>query len=245
MPKGFKRKRSRKGMSHRRKGGYKRSKFGFGPVGGVRGGHFGTTQTIVRSPTVNADRLFCSFQKTEVGQLQTGAAGGFVTQQIKLNSCNNPLGTIVAGTPVGFSTYCGTASPAPYHSYIVHAVRVEAQLVSGSLFSTVGFSPRIGAAATPANMNAMASVPRAVCLQCLPGEIRTYRKYFTIGQIAGQSPQTVAIADSFAGQAGADPASLVYLDVGLFENSNTTQVTYSLIIKITQWVELFGRNQVA
>lgn len=243
MPKGYKRKRSfkRKG----RRGGYKRSKFGYGPVGGVRGGRFGTTQTIVTNPRIGPDRVFCCFKKTAVLQFSTAAAGAYAVGSLKLNSASDPLGTFGTGPPVGAGSYLG-ASPALYGAYIVHAFRVKLQIVSPTgFFGAVGMSFRPASMNVPTSIAQQAGFARSTVKQVVQDFVTTITMYGTTGQVYGQSPQSVAIADSFSALYNADPGSEVMCDIGSEENSHTTQITFSAIIELTQYVECFGRNSVA
>lgn len=219
----------------------KRSRFQYGPVGGVRGGRFGTTQTIVSNPRIGPDRAFVCFKKTACLQFQTGAAGSYAVGSLKLNSCNDPLGTFGTGAPVGAPGYLG-ASPALYQAYIVHAFRVNLQVIPGSNYGAVALSMRPASMSTPISIQQQAGQGRALLKMCIPSVITKMSMYGTTAQVYGQSPQTVATADSFSALYNADPTSEVMMDIGCQEPSLSVQITFSCTVEITQYVEVFGRN---
>jgi len=241
MPKGFKRKRSRKGMF--RKGGRKQGKFRYGPVGGVRAGRFGTTQNVDPSPQIGPDRQFMCVSKTYVGQLQSSAAGAFGVYNLKANSCFNPLGSITTGQPIGFSNFCGTAGQ--YRAYIVHAFRIEVQSVVSNINGVMGVSFRPASMSVPSSMAQVAGLARSKVVQMLPEQLKRISIYATVGQIYGQTDATVAMADSFSALYNTDPSSEIFCDLSFQENSATTQITISCVVKMTQYVEFFGRNTLA
>lgn len=238
-----KRKQSWKGKS--RKSFTKRRKFGpygYGPVGGTRTGRRGTTQSVIRAPITTTDRTFVPITVGYVGSFLTGASGALNTISFKLNSAKNPLGALSALQAPGFGNWCGNASPSMYRAYIVHAVRVEFQLTAQANNMFVGIIPRYGGASPPNTIGQAAGLARCFTSEVIAYKPMKYKKFWTIGEIYGQSPQTVAIADSFAALYNADPASLVSLDFLLVDPTTTNTLTCTGSIKITQYCEFFGRD---
>lgn len=69
------------------------------------------------------------------------------------------------------------------------------------------------------------------------------RGFHRVGQIYGQAPQTIAYDDSFAAQYNTDPQSLTKLHIFSQCLSSATQLTYSIDLELTQYIEFFGRNK--
>lgn len=240
MPKG-KRKRSSKGKGFRRRVSTRYGPFGAGPMGGVRPGHRGTRQVTIPAPIQGVDRLFLKVSKSIVGQFATGAAGAYQAATLKLNSANDPLGSLGSGPPVGLAAYCG-ASPALYGAYIVHAWKVHIEMTNGATNFAWGFTARPASMAAATSVAQIGSTAYGQMRIITPGQISKLTKYGTTGQVYGQSPQTVAIADSFSALYNADPSSEIIGDLGAQEVTGSTQLISGYILTITQWVECFGRN---
>lgn len=247
MPKSSKGWKKRKGVKTRKSSAKhgawsvsKRQRFGAGPLGGVRPGRFGTTQTVSQSPGW-PDRMFITLKRTFHGTIGSGTAGAFTNSPIKLNSAHDPLGAIVSTPPTGFAAFLGTV-PALYSAYIVHAARVQIQTVwTSSTTPVMSMTARPASMAAPTSCQQAAGQPRGKCalMDIYKRNVMSY--YCTVGQIYGQSPETVAIADSFSALNSADPASEVLLDVSLQDPAATTQQVTNCQIQITQWIECFGR----
>lgn len=190
--------------------------------------------------------MFIKLSKAYVGGFTTGAAGAFANNTLKLNSCADPLGSLGSGAPVGFSAYCG-ASPSLYGAYIVHAVKIHCEVTGGSGIDTFGwgFAVRPGSMAAPTSLAQAACLPRAKTQVAVPGAHNYMSAYYTVGQVYGQSPQTVAIADSFSALYNADPSSTIIGDIFCADTFATTQLSFSLKLIVTQWVEVFGRNTIS
>lgn len=238
-----KRKQSRKGKSGRSFS--KRRKFtpyGYGPVGGTRPGRRGTTQSIIRAPIFTTDRTFVPLTVGYVGAFTTGASGALSTLNFKLNSAFNPLGATSALKAPGFANWCGNASPSMYRAYIVHAVRVQFNLTAQANNMFCAIVPRYTSAAPPPTIGSACGLARAFTSEITAYNTLKYSKFWTIGEIYGQSPQTVAIADSFAALYNADPASSVSLDFLLVDPAGASTLTCTGSIRITQYCEFFGRD---
>lgn len=247
MPKGIKRKHSRKGLSsYRKKGGYKRSKFGYGPVGGVRPGRFGTVSVAIPSPINTPDRIFVKTSWTYVGAFPTGAAGAFAKQTLHLNSYFNPGGTLASGQPTGATQWLGTNSL--FQSYIVHACRITMTVTNSNLASgtannaIVGFYPRANSARAAVSSNEASGLTRARSGFVIAYAPKVLSAYYTIGQIAGVTPQVVAIADSFAAPYSADPTSLIVCDLWAADSQLTTAFTLAVKVTVEQYLECFNRQ---
>lgn len=235
----FKRKHSFK-RGKRASKRHKSSPFGYGPVGGVRPGRRGTTQSIVRNPRINPDRVFVKLERSFVGTLVTGAAGVFATQYVKCNSANDPLGTLGTGQPTGANQWLGT-NPAQYQSYIVHAFRVKVTLTSNNYNMLAALSFQASATLPGSCAQAASSSYGSMAIIAPNAYPTRLGRYLTTGQVYGQSPQTVAIADSFSAAYSSDPTSMIYGVISCQDILLTTQYTAAMTVTVTQWVECFQR----
>lgn len=227
---------------------YKSSPYGFGPVGGrASGAGHTTSQALIRQPGYLPDRMFTKVYTPFTGQIQTGAAGAYNSYYLRPNSLLVPLGTLSSNTPGGLSKLLGAS--ACYRSYIVHSFAIDIKVMSVAntpLVAQFGILPSYALAAAPASMTAIMQSPRAKwgCTQYLVPPLRL-KGFWRSGQLYGQSPQTVAIADSFSALYSATPASENYIHVGFDEQAHTTQMLMGLQLVLTQYIELFGRNSAA
>lgn len=246
-----KRKRSSKGSWKGRKRsrlpGYRRQPYGYGSVGGSLGGRRqGTTQAIVRQPLYLPDRLFTKLCDLIYGVFGTGVAGASNIVHLRLSSCISTGGTLTTSAPAGFAQLCSATSL--YRSYIVHAfaydIEVALQGTTSNGYSLVfGVLPQAAFLPAPASVAALQGAPRAQVkmIQTANGPVR-FRGFHRVGQIYGQAPQTVAIADSFSALYNATPASEVYLHLGSADAAGVTQLAYDLRINLYMYIEFFGRN---
>lgn len=237
---------SRKGGVLVRRPGYQRKRYQYGPVGGHQG-RPGTTQ-IIQRPIMSADRAFVTLKKAFVGAAATGAAGAFATSPISPNDCKDPLVGFGSGSPEGFNSWC--SSTGLYGSYIVHAFKLEWNFINENLTAASGpfncvvcwnFRPATTAAAV--NMPQAMSQPRAVYATLNSNNPWKGSRYFTVAEIYGQSPQTVAIADSFAAIYNATPSSQIAADLSIVDPSTGTAQAINGTFVITQYIEFFGRVQ--
>lgn len=187
------------------------------------------------------DRMFTKVHTTIVSTIATGAAGVFATSRLFVNSCSDPLGDLGSGVPYGFANLC--SSTGYYQAYIVHAFSVHVTLyqASGTTSSVVTLMPRVATAAAATSAQEAIGNGRSRHSIVDQGNHSHLYMYHQVGEIYGQSPQTVAIADSFSALYNASPTSLLYVDIGRQDTALATQNTMSYTLKLTQWVELFGR----
>lgn len=193
------------------------------------------------------DRLFTKFYTSVTGSYNTGAAGAFVHYYLRPNSVVHPFGTFSSALPGGISQLLGAS--ACYQSYIVHSFSLKVRVMSGAntpLVAQFGILPSYARAAAPSSMSAIMQSPRAKwgCTQYLVAPLKL-GGFWRSGQLYGQAPQTVAIADSFSGLYNTDPASENYIHIGYDEQSHTTQMALGIQMVMCQYVELFGRNSAA
>lgn len=237
-----KRKQSRKGKSGRSfKKRHKSTPYGYGPAGGNARGRRGTTQSMVRYPNLISDRTFVPIETTYVGILQTGVAGALATSSLKLNSAVNPFGSFSAIQAPGFVNWCGNIHPSMYRAYIVHSVRLKILATAQANNMVLAVTPRYAAATAPTTLGEAASLARSTCKIVSAYDNVVISRYWTVGEIYGQSPQTVAIADSFAALYNADPASLISCDLQVVDPAGANQLTMAVTIAVKQYVEFFGR----
>lgn len=233
-------KRSRKGIKSQAWAISRRDKFAAGPLGGVRPGRFGTTQTISYSPGT-PDRAFICLKRIYHGSLGTGAAGAAVFGFVITNSANDPLGTLGSGPPVGGSQWLGVA-PSIYSAYIVHASKVTIEFTTvASITPVISMSSRPRSMLQPTTVTQAGGQPRGKCMLTQIYQRNKMSVYNTTAQVYGQSPQTVAIADSFSALYNADPTSETVLDIGIQDPTGTTQLSGPLQLEIIQYIECFGR----
>lgn len=218
----------------------KRAKFGYGPVGGVSGSRWGTTQFAAPTLTAGTDRAFFVLKKSGATQISTGASGAYANFIIYPNNAIDPLGSMGSGTAEGFDPWIGTAG-ALFRSYIVHAFRVEISAVSGNFHCVLGFAFRPASSASPTSIAQMMAQPRNRSILLDTSRVHKMSMFATTAQVYGVQPQTVAIDDSYAAQYNAAPASEVRADVGI-ESTSANLATVSFKITITQYIEAFGRN---
>lgn len=251
---GRKRKHSAKGSWKGRKRSrlptYRRDPYGYGPVGGsVAGRRQGTTHAIVRQPAYLPDRLFTRWRTPINGVFSTGAAGAFVGKYLRVSACTSAAGgTVATIAPAGVTQLLGAT--ACYKSYIVHAFRVEIVIsnvtvgAAGTTYNLAfGAAPQAAVSAAPGSITALQQMPRSwVTMQNPYQQPMRYSRFWRIGEIYGQTPQSVAIADSFSALYNAVPASEVLFHIGYEDQAGATALTFNLQIVLTQYVELFGRN---
>lgn len=187
------------------------------------------------------DRLFSKFHSTAVGVTAPGTAGVFATSALNVNDCKDPLGAWGSGAPVGFANLC--SSTGYYGAYIVHAFSVHMVMyqASGNSSSVVTMMPRVTGAAPATSAQEAISNPRCKSVIVDQGNHSHLYLYASVAEVYGQSPQTVAIADSFSALYSAAPGSAILVDIGRQDTAVTTANNISYTIKLTQWVELFGR----
>lgn len=212
---------------------------------GPKGGHswygFGTSQTLIKQPTTT-DRTFVKLRKAFVGSLGTGAAGIFATSAVVPNDLTDPLGSLGTGSPVGFSTYCGSASM--YREYIVHGFKLSWNFSTYSTTPLVMcFSPRAGGASAPSTMEQAQSNPRARWCTIVPsGPVFRGSMKYTVASLYGQSDDTVASADSFSALYNAAPASYVAVDISIQDPHATNQLFATGTFVLEFDVEFLARN---
>lgn len=214
-------------------------------MGGVRPGRFGTSQFVALSPPIQPDRVFVKLARSLLTTFATGAAGAYGEFTLKCNSAADPLGSLSSGVPIGATHWLGT-SPSQYGAYIVHAFQVKLEMTSGTANDfpvVVAVSFRPASMAAPTSIAQQQNQSYAAHKFVSPGGTNptVITRYCTTGQVYGQSPQTVAIADSFSALYNADPSSEVLADVGIQNPDATNAATVYLNVTVTQWVECFGR----
>lgn len=214
--------------------------------GGNRRGQ--TTQSIVRQPLIQPDRVFLKLKSFVYGAFQSATAGAFSANTLRLNDCSDPLGSLGSSTPVGFSDWC-SASSSSYRFYRVHAFSALIEAVpegqNGS-YPVITMGLRNGSTAAPTTIVQASGQSRCVS-RLSPTTMTAYspmrlRLYGKTSEVYGVSPQTVAAADAFAAQYNASPSNVIIADVCVQDALSTTQFTFVLKIEITQWVEIYGRN---
>lgn len=228
---------------------YKRGAYGYGPVGGsLRGRRGQTSDLLLKQPSIIPDRYFAPLTFTVITQGATGAVGGYSANTLRPNDITDPGGSFTTGGATGVTSLLGS-TPALYRSYIIHAFSVEVELCSignATVFGVTaawGMLPRPSTAAAPVSVAQIANNARGKT--CLISEGNTPRKlymYHTVGEIYGQTPQTVAIADSFSAVAASPPSSLIIVDIGVQDPNAAVQISYSVKMKIKMWCEFFNRN---
>lgn len=207
-----------------------------------------TTQAITRNPFIQPDRYFAKLRTVSFSQIGSGAAGIYAANTLRLNDCNDPLGSLGSGSPVGFSDWCSNASSS-YRFYRVHSAKVVLSVLADT--TTVGLaclamSPRNASTAAPTSMSQIGGQARSVSTQfataATTGFPHKLSMYCKMPEIYGVSPQTYAAADAFASIYNAAPTNVVLMDIGTADALLTTAVTMSVKIDIIQWVEFYGRN---
>lgn len=229
------------------KKGFKKRKgngpFFYGPVdGNRRRGGGGLTQAIAFSPNAGGDRYFIRASKSFVGSY-TNTSGAFaIFDSLHTNSAFDPFGALTAGPGVGVGNLL--SSTGQYRASIVHAFKVELQLCSNAFGTVVCMLHRPAGTAQAVSMGQMMSLPHTVCKQ-LPNNaysaVARISMFRSTAQVYGQTVKTVAIADSFSALYNADPTSTTACDIAITNTQNTTNIL-SYTLKITQWIELFGKN---
>lgn len=140
-----------------------------------------------------------------------------------------------------------------YQQYIVHAFKVSLTVNTQLLPATnnnglaVCLRFRANGASQFASFSSNVAAPHSVA-RLIPnfgsGDPVVMSMYSTTAAITGQSPQTVASADSFSALYNADPSSLCIADIGVVDINATNNLKAGFIIRITQWLELFSRATV-
>lgn len=234
-----------KGRKRFRLPGYKRNPYGYGPVGGsVLGRSQGTTQAVIRQPLYMPDRMFTKLCSASYGSFGTGAAGANNVVHMRPSSAVSTGGSFTTTSYAGFSQLCSTT--AIYRSYIVHAFAYDIEMVlTTNSTSGMGFGvlPQAAFLPAPASVLAIQGAPRAktMVIQQDAGRYKL-RGFHRVGEIYGQSPQTVAIADSFSALYNATPTSEVYLHFAFVDLAGTTQLAASMKVSLYAYIEFFGRN---
>jgi len=240
MPKRFRSRKGKKSYSKRRKTGA--GKFQYGPVGGVRPGRFGTTQVSIPRSRGGADRQFVTVSRSYIG---TGSSAVFaVFATLKLNSANDPLGSVGTGPPTASVPYLGPSTTSLYGAYIVHAFRLDIEVnanVFGAYFGLLMRPSSMASASTAGQCDSQAH--GQVKMVNVSGVTR-WSLYRTTGQIYGQAPITVATADSFSALYNADPSSEVMGDLYVGNTDGVTSTAFSVKLRLTQYLEVYGRNTV-
>lgn len=210
-------------------------------MGGRRGRGPGTVQQITYSPQQGPDRVFVKFTKTIFTQLATGAAGAYAGSTLKVNSAFDPAGSLGSGPGVGAAAFLGVA-PALYGAYIVHSWRIDVQFIASSAFAGIGFYCRGNSLVAPTSIAQMSGLPRAIVkLGPTSGYPVHFSMFRTAAQITGQSAETVAIDDTFGASYNADPATEIICDIGVEEPTHTAVAQFTVLIRLTQYTECFGR----
>lgn len=240
-----KRKSSSKGS---KKGGKRRrpnvvgNKSWFHSGGSTRGNIGGRPSEVFVPGTVGvAGRAFVKL-RTHYWGSYTSTSGAFTTARIsKINSILDPAGTLGSIRPSGYTQWASM-----YHSYIVHACKVELQLHRGTgdlVASTVIMAPSSGSQTAPTTIYDAAGQPFARHITVPEGTSTEMSKMFvytTIGQVIGQDKKTIAYDDTFAALVSADPATLCHMNVSMQSIDAATTSVVEFGVFITQWVEFFG-----
>lgn len=247
----FSSKGSWKGRKRFRLPTYRRDPYGYGPVGGsARGRGQGTTQALIRQPAFLPDRLFTRWRTPINGVFATGAGGAFVGKYLRVSACTSAAGgTVATIAPAGVTQLLGAS--ACYKSYIVHAFKVEITVLPTSVIAppgnqsnlAIGVAPQAAVSAAPGSISAFQQMPRSQVGIC-NGYTQPWRysRFWRIGEIYGQSPQTVATADSFSALYNAVPASECLFHIGYEDQAGAVAINFDMQLVLTQYVELFGRN---
>lgn len=201
------------------------------------------SQVIVRAPQSGPDRVFVKLKKVCRVDLTTGASGGFATNPIYPNDCKDPFGSLAAGGPVGFASWCGNGA-GQYLAYTVHAfaVRVSITQPAGTTGTHVVMSFCPNSQAVPTDTVQAAGGQRAKGLLLAAGtEVHVLSAYHSVAEIYGQTNQAVAIDDSFSALYNATPSSEVRCDISL-QGTSSTLNTAPALIELTQYIEFYGRQ---
>lgn len=201
------------------------------------------SQVIIRAPQAGPDRVFVKLTKTVAIDVATGASGAFSNQAISCNDCKDPFGSLGAGGPVGFASWCSN-SAGRYLAYCVHAfaIDIEATQPAGTTGTAMCISFQPASGALPTDIVQAAGMPRAKSLLLAAGtQVHRVHAYHSVAEVYGQTNQTVAMDDTFAALYNATPASEVRCNISL-QGTSTTLNTLPMLIKLTQYVEFFGRQ---
>lgn len=236
------RKRSQGRSTKRLRAGVVGNKSWFHSGGSTRGNIGGRPSQVFVPGTIGvAGRAFVKLRTMYWGSY-TSTSGAFTTARIaKINSIFDPTGTLGSIKPSGYTQWA-----AMYHSYIVHACKVELQLHRGTgdvVASTVVMAPSSGTQTAPTTIYDAAGQPFARHITIPEGSSTEMSKMFvytSIGQVIGQDKKTIAYDDTFAALVTADPATLCHMNVSMQSIDAATTSVVEFAVFITQWVEFFG-----
>jgi len=201
------------------------------------------SQVIVRAPQSGPDRVFVKLKKIVRFDFTTGSSGAYANYPIYPNDCKDPFGSLAAGGPVGFGSWCGNGA-GQYLAYTVHAFAVRLQITqpAGSIGTHVVLSFCPNSQAVPTDTVQAAGGQRAKGLLLAAGtEVHVLSAYHSVAEIYGQTNQAVAIDDSFSALYNATPSSEVRCDISL-QGTSSTLNTAPALIELTQYVEFYGRQ---
>lgn len=240
MPKRFRSFKGKKRVFKRRKGN---GAFLYGPVDGNRGRRGGgLTQSIAFSPNAGGDRYFIRASKAYVGTYSNAAGSFTIFDSLHTNSAFDPFGALSSGPGVGVGNLL--SSTGQYRFSIVHAFKVELQLCSNAFGTVICMLHRPAGTLQATSMSQMVCLPHTSYKQ-LPnnsyGPVSRISMFRSTAQVYGQTVKSVAIADSFSAAYNADPTSTTACDIAIV-NTQATSNILSYTMRITQWIELFGKN---
>jgi len=201
------------------------------------------SQVIVRAPQSGPDRVFVKLKKVCRADLSTGASGAFGNYPIYCNDCKDPFGSLAAGGPVGFASWCGNGA-GQYLAYTVHAfaIRVQCTQPAGTTGTHIVLSFCPNSQAVPTDTVQAAGGQRAKGVLLAAGtQVHTIGAYHSVAEVYGQTNQAVAIDDTFSALYNATPSSEVRCDISL-QGTSSTQNTIPALIELTQYVEFYGRQ---
>lgn len=163
-------------------------------------------------------------------------ATSFNYQQFRLNSLFDP-----DLTGAGHQPYLRDTMAALYNVYCVYGTRIEFTAASSDTACSVAvaMAPTPDSAA-PGNISLMAERSGETWALTYDKPVKV-KRWFDIGEILGQSKQTIMHDDVYSAPAASNPGQSAYLNLG-FQNYNSTAVVVNVTVLLTFYSKWWSRQ---
>lgn len=191
--------------------------------------------SIVTGVSAVPDRLFIKLRYAET--FDRTPAGNNDDYVFRGNSIFDPNLTGSGHQPLAHDQWANL-----YNSYRVRACGIKVQFINtGGPAGIFAIIPSFDVTSFT-SINDMAEAPRSKVSMWSSTSSRygvTLSHYMTTAEVRGVDPQRVELDDLFAAAMNADPTQVWYWHV--CGQANNTPFTYSMLVRLTYYVELFGR----